>query len=182
MSATGRLARNLTILALAAFLVLAWWQNMVFKPWAGAGQGPDGLFGGYDAAWFAAWANELDPVERWHFGFWHLRVFDLVFPLLFAMALITLSLAAFARHPGFAGASPVKRVALAAALPLAVFFLDLLENRGIGALLAGQVPVDARTVAHLSAVTGAKWLFGLFAVAFPVGVWLSSRNSGGRNG
>lgn len=176
MTESGRLARIVSALALAAFAALAWWQNLVFKPWAEAGPGPDSKFGGYDLAWFAAWLNELDPVEKTQYLLWHSRVFDLAFPLFLAAALIVLTHLALSRHRRFAGASRTKLVWMAAALPLALFALDLLENRGVAALLSDHVALDARAVAHVSALTGAKWLFGLFAVALPIGLWLSSFN------
>jgi hypothetical protein len=176
MTADGRTARIASTLALAAFAALAWWQNLVFKPWAGAGPGPDSKFGGYDVAWFAAWANELDPVERAQFLLWHSRVFDLAFSFFLAAALIALTFLALSRHRRFAAASRTKLILAAAALPLALFFLDSLENWGVANLLSGRFAAEAWAVAHVSAVTGAKWLFGLFAVALPLGLWLSTFN------
>lgn len=176
MTSTGRLARVTSALALAAFAALAWWQNVVFKPWAGAGPGPDSKFGGYGFAWFSAWLNELDPVERAQYLLWHSRVFDMAFPALLAAALIALTFLALSRHRRFAGVPRARRVLMAAALPLALFALDYLENRGVAALVSGEVALDPRAVTHVSAVTGAKWLFGLFAVALPVGLWLSRFN------
>ncbi len=178
----GRLAKLTTALALVSAAALAVWQNVLFKPWAGTGDGPDAKFGGYDLAWFKGWMDQLHPAARDAYLLWHTRVFDMAFPLFLAAALIALTLAALRRHPWMAGATEARLVIVAAVLPVSLFMLDYLENTGVGLLVSGRIGLVGSAVALVSAVSGAKWLFGLFAVALPVGLWLSSMNRNRNDG
>ncbi|MFZ1681883.1 MAG: hypothetical protein WAT70_12765, partial [Rhizobiaceae bacterium] len=105
MMTDGRLARITTGLALAAAVALGLWHNVVFKPWAGAGNGPDSRFSGYDLAWFSHWLGNLQPAARADYLLWHSLVFDMAFALFLAAALVALTLAALRRHRWMAGAS-----------------------------------------------------------------------------
>lgn len=168
--------RLASILALAAFAALAWWHMVVFRLWAGAGSTPDAMFAGYGPHAVRAWLDALDTGERAYFLFWHAHLFDMAFPPLAAAALTMLTLKAGLFHGFLAGRERARAVMLAAALPFAYWAFDYLENVAVAHFVAGRIAVNPASAHLASVMTGAKYLFGLFALALPAGLWLHGRN------
>ena len=161
----ARHAKFLAGLALIWFAVLAGLHAFWFEPMADGLRAPDSRFWGYGTEDVRTWLGALDPAEKAAFLRWHSGFLDLVFPWLLTVTLYVVLRDRLTQHPRFALLPRWMRISfpLAVVAPYGVF--DLLENRLIAEMVAGQIPVDDASVGLASAYTIIKFAFVALSLA-----------------
>lgn len=118
--------------------------------------------------------------EEGRIAFLNLHTFflDLLFPPAFAFASAALSMTLGGRVGWFARMAGLRRVVVAAALPLFYVGFDWSENFHVAPLVADPASILAPTVAAASLMTVWKWILVVPTIVLPLALYLFGRRAG----
>jgi hypothetical protein len=108
---------------------------------------------------------------------WHYLTFDLLFPALFSIALVSILLALGNRLPRFAAMSDGKRALLALGLVLPYTLLDYAENIAVVRLLSDFLYANPDSLAFASALVMAKFVLLAIPLIVIAALFMTARRS-----
>jgi hypothetical protein len=167
VAAIGRLPRHAAPLSLASaivFAAMAALELLYFRKLSGGLPSLDIRAFGFTPDAGMAWLTALGRAGSENIIVWHYLTFDLLFPALFSLTLISLIMAAGHRLPGFAALSDRGQAILALVLVLPYTLADYGQNLAVVRLLSDFLSANPDSLAFASALIVTKFALGTVPV------------------
>lgn len=182
-AAIARLPRHAAALAALSGIVFAAMtalEFLYFRQLSGGLPSLDIRLLGFTPDEGMAWMTALGRAGSETVIVWHYLTFDLVFPALFSLTLVSLVLAAGQRLPGFAALSARGQATAALVLVLPYTLADYGQNLAVVRLLSDFLAANPDSLALASALIVTKFAFGIVPVIVIAAFVVAGRRHGDR--
>ena len=162
-AAIGQLPRHAAALSLASAVVFAAMtalEFLYFRRLSGGLPSLDIRAFGFTPDEGMAWLTALGRAGSETIIVWHYLTFDLLFPALLSLTMISLVMVAGRRLPGFASLSERGQALVSVALVLPYMVADYGENLAVVRLLSDFLYANPDSLAFASALIVTKFAFG----------------------